>query len=57
MGFAIRDALITIVLSAALTVALAARDPQAHPHATTHPEAGAHHHAQVRSIGPPVAWV
>ena len=55
MHFAIRDGLLIVVLSAALSAALAARGLQAHQHPTTHPESGAHHHPQAARLKNPVA--
>ena len=51
MGHSFRHALITVVVSAALPIALGAYYPQQHQH----PEGGAHHHPQAAKLKNPVA--
>jgi mono/diheme cytochrome c family protein len=51
----IRDAVLIVVLAAAVPVALAARDPQQHQHPATHPEGGAHRHPAAAKLKNPVA--
>lgn len=51
MRTSIRDALFAIALSAGLSVALGAHDPQGHQH----PATGAHHHPQAARLKNPVA--
>jgi mono/diheme cytochrome c family protein len=51
----IRDALVTSALACALSVALAARNPQEHQHPGTHPEGGAHRHPEAAKLKNPVA--
>ena len=51
----LRDALITTMLVGAVSVALAARNPQEHQHPATHPEGGAHRHPDAAKLENPVA--
>jgi len=51
----IRDALVTSALACALSVALAARNPQEHQHPGTHPEGGAHRHPEAAKLKNPIA--
>jgi mono/diheme cytochrome c family protein len=51
----IRDALVTSALACALSVALAARNPQEHQHPGAHPEGGAHRHPEAAKLKNPVA--
>lgn len=55
MRSTIRDALLVVVLAAAVPAALAARDPQQHQHPATHPEGGAHRHPAAAKLKNPVA--
>ena len=50
----LRDALLTTMLAGALSVALAARNPQEHQHPGEHPDA-AHRHAEAAKLKNPVA--
>jgi mono/diheme cytochrome c family protein len=51
MASTIRDAFFVVMLTAALPIALAARDPQEHQH----PTAGAHRHPAAANLKNPVA--
>jgi mono/diheme cytochrome c family protein len=50
-----RHALLVVSISAAVSVALAAHDPQEHQHPATHPAEGAHRHPQAAKLKNPVA--
>jgi mono/diheme cytochrome c family protein len=52
---AFRQALLTIVVTAAVPIVLGAYDPQQHQHPPTHPASGAHQHPQAAKLKNPVA--
>jgi mono/diheme cytochrome c family protein len=51
----IRDALITLTFTIAVSIALAAHPAQEHQHPATHPEGGAHRHPAAAALKNPVA--
>src|SRR4051794_15997758 len=51
MHSSLRDALLTIALTAGISIGLAARNPQEHQH----PAEGAHHHPAAAALKNPVA--
>jgi mono/diheme cytochrome c family protein len=51
----VRDALLTVAVTGAISIALAARAPQEHEHPGTHPEGGAHRHPAAAKLKNPVA--
>jgi mono/diheme cytochrome c family protein len=51
----IRDALVTLTLSTAVSIALAAHPAQEHQHPAQHPEGGAHRHPAAAALKNPVA--
>jgi mono/diheme cytochrome c family protein len=55
MARTIRDAFFIVLMTAALSVALVARDAQEHQHPATHPEGGAHRHPAAARMKNPVA--
>jgi len=54
MRSTIRDAFLILAVTAALPMALAAHDPQAHQHPATHPAGGAHRHPEAAKLKNPV---
>jgi mono/diheme cytochrome c family protein len=54
MRFPFRHALLVIVISAAVSAALAARAPQEHQHDAAHPATGAHRHPAAAQLKNPV---
>ena len=54
MRSTIRDAFLILTFTAALPMALAAHDPQAHQHPATHPAGGAHRHPEAAKLKNPV---
>jgi mono/diheme cytochrome c family protein len=55
MSVPFRHALLVLAASTAVSVALAASDPQDHQHPATHPAAGAHRHPEAAKLKNPVA--
>jgi mono/diheme cytochrome c family protein len=55
MRLIIRDALVTVTLTTAISIGLAAGAPQEHQHPGTHPEGGAHRHPEAAKLKNPVA--
>jgi len=51
----IRDALVTLTVTVAASIALAAYPAQEHQHPATHPEGGAHRHPAAAALKNPVA--